>query len=304
MPSLTEKYRPQSFDEVVGQEKAVGILKGFVKDADRPSSYLFAGPSGTGKTTCARIFAKELGAQPHDIAEVDAADMRGIDTIREMKQWAMAKPFGKAKVCIFDEAHMFTREAQNALLKLLEDPPKHTYFIICTTDPQKLIQTVKSRCVRVDFESVDADAIAGLLKWIAEEEDIDFPKSLLLRIADSALGSPRVAIKILEKVKHLPPKEAAKAIGNAAEESDAVIRLCRLLLRGAAWTDVAKVLKELKDGYHPEQVRRVVMSYMASVLLNKKSDQAAVILDIFRDPVWESFPTLVLYCYEVVEGGK
>lgn len=295
--SLITKYRPKDFDEVIGQDTAIETLKGLLKKEDLPHSYIFAGPSGVGKTTVARIFADKLGCRPMDLLEIDVADLRGIDTVRDVKSWAFAKPKGKAKVCILDEAHMFTRDAQNALLKLLEEPPAHAYFIICTTEPSKLIETVRSRCCLVKFESVAEEEIEELLFKIVEAEGYLVPKKVIFKIASVVYGNVRSALSILERVVVLPRQKMAQAVESIAAEEDKAIALCRLLMKGGPWKEVAGLLKDLK-GEYPESIRRLIMSYAATALLNGNK-QAYKILDLFRDPVYDQFPLLVLNCYEV-----
>ena len=151
--ALYRKYRPATFSDVVGQEQIITLLQNSIKQNKIGHAYLFCGGRGTGKTTVARIFAKDIGCNPEDIIEIDAASNRGIDEIRELREAVRTAPFSSPfKVYIVDEAHMLTKEAANALLKTLEEPPSHVVFILATTDPNKLPQTIVSRCQKINFK--------------------------------------------------------------------------------------------------------------------------------------------------------
>src|SRR3990167_9984640 len=156
------KYRPQKFDEIIGQENTVKILKNAIKENRLAHAYLFAGPRGTGKTTIARILAREAGCAEEDIVEIDAASSRGIDEARALREAVHILPLrSRYKIYIIDEVHMLTKEAFNALLKTLEEPPKHTIFILATTELAKVPDTVASRTQR--FESTKI-GLADIIK--------------------------------------------------------------------------------------------------------------------------------------------
>ena len=160
---LYNDYRPKTLEEVVGHEEIKESLKSLFKEKTSPHAFLFSGPSGTGKTTFARIIANMLGGNG-DIIEVNTANTNGIDFIRELNEIAKYPSlFGKSKVFILDEGQMLTREGQNAILKLFEDSPKHSYFILATTDPQKLLPTLKNRCLSFTLKSLSNKDIESIL---------------------------------------------------------------------------------------------------------------------------------------------
>jgi DNA polymerase-3 subunit gamma/tau len=198
--ALYRKYRPQRFDDVVGQEQVVALLTGAIKQHKIGHAYLFCGGRGTGKTSVARIFAREVGCSDQDIIELDAASNRGIDEVRELRDAVRTAPFSsRYKVYILDEAHMLTKEASNALLKTLEEPPSHIIFILATTDPDKLPQTIVSRCQKVIFKQPDRETLAERILYVAHKEgnnkfDIDTARV----IASQGKGSYRDALGLLE----------------------------------------------------------------------------------------------------------
>ena len=199
--ALYRKYRPQTFSDVVGQEQIVELLTSSIKQKKIGHAYMFCGSRGTGKTTVARIFAHDIGCNPEDIIEIDAASNRGIDEIRELREAVRTAPFSSPfKVYIVDEAHMLTKEAANALLKTLEEPPSHIVFILATTDPNKLPQTIISRCQTINFKQPDNKTLADRLIYITEKEGSSITSESAELIARHSMGSYRDAIGILEQI--------------------------------------------------------------------------------------------------------
>ena len=198
--ALYRRYRPQSFDEVRGQDHITTVLSGAIKKDDVSHAYLFSGRRGTGKTSIARILAKELGTADRDIYEIDAASHRGIDDVRELKEAVTSLPYeSEYKVYIIDEVHMLTTPAFNALLKTLEEPPEFVIFVLATTEPDELPETITSRCETHEFRQPSADQLTDAVQDVAEKEDKEIEPAAAAVIARAADGSFRDAFGLLEK---------------------------------------------------------------------------------------------------------
>ena len=215
-----ENIGQKTLDDVYGQDTIVKIIKNSIINNQISHAYLFAGPRGTGKTSIAKIFAKIINCenpkncQPcgkcvsctqknnSDIIEIDAASNNGVDEIRELRNKVNLLPaYGKYKVYIIDEVHMLTQGAFNALLKTLEEPPAHVIFILATTDPHKVIETILSRCQRLDFKKISPTAIVENLKNIAQKEKIDITEDALYEIANLADGGMRDSVGMLDQAR-------------------------------------------------------------------------------------------------------
>jgi DNA polymerase-3 subunit gamma/tau len=198
---LYRKYRPQTFAAVRDQDHIVTVLEGAIKKSAIPHALLFAGTRGTGKTTMARIFAHAVGAKDIDIYEIDAASNRGIDDIRELREAIHTAPYESPyKVYIIDEVHMLTKEAFNALLKTLEEPPSHVIFILATTEEEKLLDTILSRCQVFRFRSPSRSVLAETVTDVAKKEGYTLTPAAADLIAVAADGSFRDALSITGKV--------------------------------------------------------------------------------------------------------
>lgn len=199
--ALYRKYRPQTFADVVGQEHIVSVLEGAITKGSLPHALLFTGSRGTGKTTVARIFAREAGASEMDIYEIDAASNRGIDDIRELRDAVHTLPYESPyKVYIIDEVHMLSKDAFNALLKTLEEPPAHVIFILATTEADKLLDTIVSRCQVFRFRAPGREVLRDVIMNVAKKEKFKLDTDAADLIAIAADGSFRDAQGVLQKV--------------------------------------------------------------------------------------------------------
>jgi DNA polymerase-3 subunit gamma/tau len=257
MAALYRKYRPQVFGEVVGQEAVVRTLTNAIESGNVRQAYLFAGPRGTGKTSLARILAKSVNcakgptAEPDttchscvaiangtslDVIEMDAASQRGIDDIREIRDRVVLQPVeGRSKVYILDEAHQLTDAAWNALLKLIEEPPPHLLFVFCTTELQKVLPTVRSRCQTFVFQRPRLPDLLKLLRRVADGEGMDVPDAALGLIARSARGSFRDGVSTLDQLAAatggtITVQDVLQLLG--AIEEEVLFRLCDLVVDG------------------------------------------------------------------------
>jgi DNA polymerase-3 subunit gamma/tau len=255
--ALYRKYRPQTFADVVGQEAVVRTLTNAIEQGKVRQAYLFAGPRGTGKTSLARILAKSVNcaqgptATPDntchacvsisngtslDVVEMDAASQRGIDDIREIRERVVLQPVeGRSKVYILDEAHQLTDAAWNALLKLIEEPPPHLLFVFCTTELQKVLPTVRSRCQTFVFQRPRLPELIRKLRLIADGEKIDVPDSALGLIARGGRGAYRDAESTLDQLAaatggKISMQDVLQLLG--AVEDEVLFRLCDLVVDG------------------------------------------------------------------------
>ena len=249
--ALYRKYRPQKFSEVIGQDAIVTALSGALKSEKISHAYLFAGSRGTGKTSIARIFAREMGTTEKDTYEIDAASNRGIDDIRALREAVLTLPFdSKYKVYIVDEVHMLTKEAFNALLKTLEEPPAHVIFILATTEMQKLPETIVSRCQVFEFKRPSVEVIRAVVSSASKSEGITLEGSSAELIAIAADGSFRDAYGILERVmasstgKKINAENIEDTIG--APKSEIVAEIISAIAE-KKWPEALSALRRAKE---------------------------------------------------------
>ena len=289
MPLHTD-YRPSKLNDFFGNDSEIEKLDSML---DRPiekivHSFMFKGPKGCGKTTLARIVAKDLGCHDTDITELDIATNRGIDAAKELRSSVSFAPLsGSVKCYILDEVHMGTKEFFNGLLKTLEEPPNHVYFMLCTTEPEKVLVTVKSRCAVYTVDKLDREQMVEFLSWILEKEDVTLSKEVLTKISKASEGTPREALIMLDQVINLDQTKINEYLETAQTQEKQVNELCQSLLKQQSWKIVSKIINSLKE--EPETIRRAVIGYMAAVALNNSNPSLAVqIIDEFSTPFYDT----------------
>lgn len=303
---LYKIYRPKSFDEILGQSAALKSLENKVKKKKCPHAIMFCGPPGCGKTTSARALAKILGATENDISEWNTADVRSMDSIRDIRRhWGHA-PHGKARVWILDEAHGYKRDAQDTLLKLLEDPPKHVYIMLVTTDPQKLIEPIHQRCTKIKVCKLDESTMKKLLKKVLKAEKKKVDNEVRDKIIEVADGSPRQALVFLEQCLGLNTVDDQLEVIQKQDMKKQAIELARKLINPhVKWSDVIPILKDLDED--PESVRRMILAYGRSVALGGSglAHRGVLMIDCFFNPYYDvGAAGLVWSAYQMCGGGK
>lgn len=281
--ALYQKVRPSSFDEVVGNESTIRALVKKIKGPEdqRPHAFLFHGPSGTGKTTLGRIVAKEVGCTKDSIFEVNAANTRGLDSVRDIASSAHLSVLGGgAKAYIIDESHQLTPAAQEAFLKIIEDYPRDTYFIFCTTEPKGIIPTIRNRCTQYEMCTLSTDKILQLVRMVCQKEQLAVPDAIQQSVAATCEGSPRAALVSLESVIGIEDLDTAiQLLVRGTDLDSGVIELCKLLyalpnVRRQNWRNIIGTFNRLSDT--PETIRRSVLTYLYKKLVDAPDEEEAL----------------------------
>ncbi len=302
---LYKQYRPKKLAEVIGQERAVKVLTTHLESNSLPHSILLSGPSGCGKTTIARILKTHLECGDGDWHELNCADFRGIDMVRDIRTRLNLLPmFGKVRIWLIDECHQLTKDAQNGLLKMLEDTPRHVFFILATTDPSKLLKTIQTRCTSITVGLLNPKQVEALLLSVIKKHGkgkLKVDECVIDKIAQICEGSARKALVLLGTVVGIDNADDQMEALEKGDTTKQVIDIARTLLNPKTrWQDMALLLKGVGD--EPEQIRRMVLGYMSNVLLGgKMAARAFLIIQCFRDHWYDSGRAgLIASCYEVV----
>ena len=302
MSELYKKYRPSTLQRVVGQKVVVDSIKKMAADKKIPHAILLHGPSGCGKTTIARILKDLLDCSDHDFDEVNCANFRGIDKVREIQARVGLHPLGgSSRVWLIDECHRLTGEAQDAFLKLLEDPPKHCYFLLATTDPKKLSLTVRNRCTAFELKPVAESELEALIAFVLKREKVTLDPELISAIAESADRSPRRCLVNLELALAADSPESAMQVIKAPAVQEQGIAIARALFNPQTnWASMSKILRTVDE--EPESLRWMVLAYANKLALSgHNAARAVLVINAFRDNWYDCKQSgLISACWEVV----
>ena len=278
--SLYRQYRPQTFADVEGQDHITKILEAAIKNKKVAHAYLFVGTRGTGKTSVARILARELGVTDKDLYEIDAASHTGVDNIRELREAVNVLPFESPyKFYIIDEAHMLSKQAWNALLKTIEEPPPHALFVLATTERDKVPDTIQSRCEVYTFKQPTREILSAVLTTVAKKEGFTLEKSAAELIALLAEGSFRDSLSILQKVLSVS-KDTKVDIAEVEVVAGAPRgELIRSLMKALADKDSSSALKAIEQAVTANLdmriLARLLIHRMRAVLLMRYAPEIA-----------------------------
>lgn len=287
--TLPLRWRPAALGQVLGQAPIVASLGKLLKTERVPHAFLFTGPSGTGKTTIARIVSRELGVVSAAVQEIDAATNSGIDAMRavlEKLSYRALSGDGR-KFVIVDECHQLSKATWNSLLKAIEEPPPHVYWALCTTEPDKVPETIRTRCTAYHLKPIDSETLEDLLALISRSEKLDTPADLLGMVARHAQGSARKALVFLEQIQGVTDKkEAVRLLETGVGEEAEALNLARMVCTGKGfnWAGARELIAKL-EGESPEGVRLIVVNYAAAVLKTTNHPEPLLaVLDAFRGP--------------------
>lgn len=289
---LHVKWRPADFDLVIGQDAVVQNLTQLFKAKRVPHTFLFTGPSGTGKTTLARIIARKLGCDDQSIIEVDAARYSGIDQMRELLTGAQYVSMGasKTRFYIIDECHALSKATWQTLLLSTEEPADHLYWAFCTTEPEKVPKTIRTRSHAYDLKPVKWDMLAEFLGYICEQEKLTVKPDFIDLAARKAEGSVRQALVFLSVLDGIVQKEDALRLLEDAEGAEGgPVDLARMLVsgRGCTWPAARKLIEGMSD-VAPETIRMTVLHYATNALLKtdgpKEAQKLLAVIQAFSGP--------------------
>jgi DNA polymerase-3 subunit gamma/tau len=300
--ALYRRYRPQTFEDVLGQEHVTETIQSGIRDDRIGHAYLFSGSRGTGKTSTARILAKALncekGPTPNpcnvcdtcigitegsslDVIEIDAASHGGVDDVRELRENALLSPaIARKKIYIVDEAHMVSTQGWNAFLKTVEEPPDHVIFVFATTEPHRVLPTILSRCQRFDFRRVSSALIAEHLARVSKEEGIEADEGALQLIARSAEGGVRDALSTLDQLAAagtVTVQDAARLLGSAT--GDLMFEFADALATGDTGGAVQRVAQLVEEGHDLRVFARQVVEHLRALLLTKQVPEPGELID-------------------------
>ncbi len=282
---LHVKYRPTRFADVKGQKAVVKSLQAALDGKARPHAYLFTGGAGQGKTTLARLVAKECGCELNNMIQVDAASTSGVDDMRGVTAALRYNGFGDSpnKAIIVDECHRLSKQAWDSLLLATEEPPAHVFWFFCSSEPDKIPKTMVSRCAAYNIAAVKFDDLMDLLEEVCDAEHYKTSERILMMVAKAAEGSPRMALTLLAKVHDCADEEETAILLQQPLDNAEVIDLCRKLIKGdLTWPDLCATLKSMSDT-PAETIRIIIVNYLNACVLGARGDKEAMrLLDMLE----------------------
>ena len=301
-PIIT-KYRPKNLDEFFGNKAVVKVAQGLIDDEEgRAQTYLFTGMRGCGKTTLAKLLATEFGADDSAVVEIDCSQDRSIEMVRNVHKMMSSPPLvGTAKAFIVDESHLLPSLTMQGFLKDTEEPPDHAYFFLCSTEPNRIIGTLRDRCLELELKRLNTKEATDFMGTICNQEKVDFTNKLVKAILKVSEGNPRKILKALYLAKHSDVESLKELLRYVDEDDPDIKALCRRFLykKGV----LLDVLASLKDK-EPETTRRAVLSYMQKVILNPKDSDAGIkavqVAECFSEFPSNGFIDIILASFESV----
>lgn len=304
---IYKKNRPATLEDVIGCPDVTEALESYFDRGTLPHCVLFAGPSGTGKTTLMRICAAMLKCKSLDFREYNCATDTGIDVVRRIESGLRLAP--RSSPCVIyamDEIHKLSTEAQNGLLKMTEDTPKHVYFLLATSEPEKIIPALRSRPTPFVLHSLSEDELEVILLSAMKKEKIKLSETITSQLIVSAGGNARVLLVLLDKLRQLEPKRQEAAIQLELQKQNAAGELAEALMKNKPWSVVQSMLRNLKDA--PENTRYAVLAWAKGYLLNPRSKgdemyRACLVIDRFENHFYDSkLAGLAKACFEVAHA--
>lgn len=297
-----KKYRPKNLNEVLGQPEAVKTLQEMLNKNNVPRCLLLTGPSGCGKTSLARILKDQLGCGRGDFVELNCADTRGIETFRNIKQLMSLRPMsGKCRIWLLDEVHRITGDSQSAVLKMFEDTPNHVYFFLATTDPHKLLSTIRTRTTEIKLKNLTDKELDNLVNKVLTLEKQKVDEEVLRELIRCSEGSARKALVFLNQIVNLTDVDEQLSCLGQDIKTKGFDLAKKLIDSRTKWNDITPILSNLEE--EPETVRYIVLGYANSVMMKKPSKRCYLVICAFESNFYDSKKAgLTRACWEVISN--